>query len=384
LPGWDTVTDQNARWAWVEVDLAAYAHNVKVMRNIANGAGVWVVVKANAYGHGAVPIAREAIAAGVDGLCVALVSEGVELRRAGIDSPVLIFSEQPEAEINDLVTHRLAATVYSARYIEILADAVRSNRAEPVEVHLKIDTGMHRIGAEPEDADRLVDLIARNNDALRLSGLYTHFAAADTPGHPANTTQSTRFNDVIAALGHKLEGVAVHAVNSAGAMSLPDQRRDFIRTGIATYGIIPGDGVADSCDELRPVMSLHARVSRVQRLAAGEGVSYGHRSVTRAPTTVATLPIGYADGVPRRLWSEGGVVLIGGKRRPIIGVITMDQLMVDCGDLAVEVGDRAVLLGSQGDEMIRAEEWARALDTIGYEITCGIGSRVPRVYTRSV
>ena len=149
-------------------------------------------------------------------------------------------------------------------------------------------------------------------------------------------------------------------------------------------GIVPGDGVADLCTELRPVLSLHARVSRVQRLAAGEGVSYGHRAITAAPTTVATLPIGYADGVPRRLWSQGGEVLIGGKRCPIIGVVTMDQMMVDCGDMEIDVGDEAVLLGSQGSDAIRAEDWASALDTIGYEITCGIGSRVPRVYTRSV
>jgi alanine racemase len=167
-------------------------------------------------------------------------------------------------------------------------------------------------------------------------------------------------------------------------MSMPDERRDFVRVGIATYGVVPGDGVVEHCGNLRQVMSLHARVSRVQRLAAGEGVSYGHRFVTTAPTSVATLPIGYADGVPRRLWSQGGEVLIRGRRRPIIGVVTMDQLMVDCGDDEVEVGDEAVLFGTQDGETIRSEDWARALDTIGYEITCGISPRVPRRYARSV
>jgi alanine racemase len=167
-------------------------------------------------------------------------------------------------------------------------------------------------------------------------------------------------------------------------MSMPAERHDFIRAGIATYGIIPGDGVVDHCGDLRQVMTLHARVSRVQRVAKSEGVSYGHRFVAASPTTVATLPIGYADGVPRRLWSQGGVVLIGGKRRPIIGVVTMDQLMVDCGDDEIAVGDEAVLFGTQGAECIRSEDLARALDTIAYEITCGIGPRVPRRYTRSV
>ena len=378
------MTEQPTRWAWAEVDLGAYAHNLGVMRRIADGSSVWVVVKANAYGHGAVPIAREAVAAEVDGLCVALVSEGVELRRAGIDSPILIFSEQPEAEIDDIVGHGLTPTVYRTSYIERLADAVRRAASGQLDVHLKIDTGMHRAGADPADATRLVDLIARHDDALRLAGVYTHFAAADMPAHPANGAQISLFNEVISTLGDRINGVALHAVNSAGAMTMPDQRRSFIRPGIATYGIVPGDEVTHLCTDLRPVMSLHARVSRVQRLAAGEGVSYGHRGVTSASTTVATLPIGYADGVPRRLWSQGGVVLIGGRRCPIIGVVTMDQLMVDCGDLPVSVGDEAVLLGSQGNEMIRAEEWANALDTIGYEITCGIGSRVPRIYTRSV
>lgn len=376
--------DQANRWAWAEIDLGAYAHNLTVMRRIANGSGVWVVVKANAYGHGAVAIAREAATTGVDGMCVALVSEGIELRDAGIDLPILIFSEQPEAEINNVVAHRLIPTVYSGAYINMLAAAVRRAEVAPIDVHLKIDTGMHRVGAEPTEAASLVDQIVNSRDALRLAGVYTHFAAADTPGHPANDAQSARFNEIIARLGEKISGIAVHAVNSAGAMILPDQRRTFIRTGIATYGIEPGDGVSDHCSELRPVMSLHARVSRVQRLAAGEGVSYGHRGITSAPTNIATLPIGYADGVPRRLWSEGGVALIGGHRCPIIGVITMDQMMVDCGDMPVQVGDEAVLLGAQGNETVRAEEWAKALDTIGYEITCGIGSRVPRVYTRSV
>jgi alanine racemase len=177
---------------------------------------------------------------------------------------------------------------------------------------------------------------------------------------------------------------AIHAVNSAGALSMASQRHSFVRAGIATYGIVPGDGVAALCDELRPVMSLHARVSHVRRIAAGEGVSYGHRFVARQATTIATLPIGYADGVPRRLWSQGGTVLLGGQRRPIVGVVTMDQLMVDCGDDSVNVGDEAILIGRQGSDEIRSEDWARALDTIGYEVTCGIGPRVPRVYTRSV
>ena len=378
------MTDNPTRWAWARVDLDAYAHNVAVLKRMVAPSGLWAVVKADAYGHGAVPVSRAAVSAGVDGLCVAITAEGIDLREAGIDVPILIFSEQPVEEIDNIVRHRLTATVYRSEYVQALASAARRNGGMRVDVHVKVDTGMHRVGADPADVAALIGTIGANADALRLAGIYTHFAAADVPGHPANAVQSQRFAAVLDALGPIDASVAVHAVNSAGAMSMPTERRDFVRAGIATYGIIPGDGVVEHCGELRQVLSLHARVSRVQRLAAGEGVSYGHRFVAASPTTVATLPIGYADGVPRRLWSQGGEVLIRGKRRSIIGVVTMDQLMVDCGDDEVDVGDEAVLFGTQGGECIRSEDWARALDTIGYEITCGIGPRVPRLYSRSV
>lgn len=378
------MTDNPTRWAWARVDLDAYAHNVAVLKRMVAPSGLWAVVKADAYGHGSVPVSRAAVSAGVDGLCVAITAEGIDLRKAGIDVPILIFSEQPVDDVDDIVRHRLTATVYRSEYVQALASAARRNGGMRVDVHVKVDTGMHRVGADPADVAALIGTIGANADALRLAGIYTHFAAADVPGHPANAVQSQRFAAVLEALGPIDASVAVHAVNSAGAMSMPTERRDLVRAGIATYGIIPGDGVAEHCGELRQVMSLHARVSRVQRLAAGEGVSYGHRFVAASPTTVATLPIGYADGVPRRLWSQGGEVLIRGKRRSIIGVVTMDQLMVDCGDDEVVVGDEAVLFGTQGGECIRSEDWARALDTIGYEITCGIGPRVPRLYSRSV
>lgn len=375
---------QPTRWAWATVDLDAYAHNVGVLKAMVAPSGVWAVVKADAYGHGAVPVSRAAVRAGVDGLCVAITAEAAELRVAGIEAPILVFSEQPPTEVDEIVRLGLIATVYRVDYVEALAGAVRRGKAPRIDVHVKVDTGMHRVGVDPADLPALIASIRANDDALRLAGIYTHFAAADTPDHPANHVQSQRFTDALHAVAPLDDSVALHAVNSAGAMSIPEERRDFVRAGIATYGIVPGDGVVEHCGNLRQVMSLHARVSRVQRLAAGEGVSYGHRFVATTPTNVATLPIGYADGVPRRLWSQGGEVIIRGQRRPIIGVVTMDQLMVDCGDDEIAVGDEAVLFGTQGGETIRSEDWARALDTIGYEITCGIGPRVPRLYARSV
>lgn len=372
------------RWAWAEVDLAAYEHNIGVLTRMVAPSRVWAVVKADAYGHGAVPLARAAVASGVEGLCVAVTAEGIELRRAGIDAPILLFSEQPIDDLDDIIGHGLTPTVYRTDHVDALAARIEHVGARRLGVHVKVDTGMHRVGADPADVPGLVARIKHHAATLHFAGIYTHFAAADDPAHPANKIQSDRFDAVIDQLGADSADVAVHAVNSAGAMSLPHQRRSLVRLGIATYGIIPGDGVADRCTELRPVMSLHARVSRVARIAAGEGVSYGHRFVAACDTTIATLPLGYADGVPRRLWSQGGEVLIGGHRRRIVGVVTMDQMMVDCGDDEVHVGDAAVLIGRQGNEAIRSEDWATALDTIGYEVTCGIGPRIPRVYTRNV
>ena len=376
------------RWAWAEIDLNAYSHNINVLKNMVSPSGLWAVVKANAYGHGAIQISHAALEAGVDGLCVAITSEGAALRKANIDAPVLLFSEQPLVEIPEIIEHQLIPTVYRIDYVDALAAHVRRIGGSPIAVHVKVDTGMHRVGVEPEGVPALLSRIAEHSEALQLGGIYTHFAAADVPDHPANALQAERFETVLrnveSLVGPLDPSVQVHALNSAGAMSLPAQRRSFVRAGIATYGIIPGDGVEGQCGDLRPVLSLRARVSRVQRLSAGEGVSYGHRFVTTRDTTIATLPIGYADGVPRRLWSTGGEVLIRGHRRRIVGVITMDQLMVDCGDDVIEVGDEAVFLGSQEGQWIRSEDWARALDTIGYEITCGIGPRIPRVYTRSV
>ena len=383
------MTDHSGgRWAWARIDLPAIAHNVGVVRDVAAPSAVWVVVKADAYGHGAVDVARTALDAGAGGLCVALVQEGVALREAGIDAPILVLSEQPPAVMGAAVRHRLIPTLASVAGVRAMADAVGDGCDVPV--HIKVDTGMHRSGADRGDAVALADAVA-SLPQLTLHGVFTHLARADEPDDPANALQLDRFEEVLAALraaGHR--PVLVHAANSAAALAIPRSRFDMVRLGIAMYGIEPGAGVHDLCADLRPVMSLHARVSRVHTVAPGEGVSYGLRFVAERPSVVATVPIGYADGVPRRLFGTGGVVLIHGRRLPIVGVVTMDQLMVDCtsigDDIGVVVGDEVVLIGGQhgaaGIDMIRAEEWAERLDTIGYEIVCGISPRVQRIMAR--
>ena len=362
------------RWAWVEIDTAAVRDNVAHLCRIAGTAQVWAVVKANGYGHGAATVARAALDGGAAGLCVALVQEGVELRGAGITAPILVLSEQPTEELAAAVANELHLSVYTREAVEAIAAA--GGHDHPV--HLKIDTGMHRVGAPALDAVAIADAIERS-PATRLEGVFTHLAKADEPDDPFTKFQLAAFDgalDLLAAAGHHPR--QIHAANSAGLLAHPDARFTMVRPGIAVYGIAPSAELAEASAVLHPALSLHARVSMVKQVAAGEGISYGQRHTFTDTATVATVPIGYADGVPRRLFAGGGEVLIGGKRRHIVGVVTMDQLMVDCGDDEVHVGDEVILIGRQGDEEITANEWAEQLGTIGYEIVCGISVRIAR------
>jgi alanine racemase len=368
-----------SRPAWAEVDLAAIGHNIGVLRRAAAPAAVWAVVKADGYGHGAVPAARAALAAGAEGLGVALVEEAVTLRRAGIDGPVLVLAEPPPHQYTAAVEAGVRAVVYTPRAIDGLAAAARA-ASTTMAVHLKLDTGMHRVGAPPAEAVALAERIAAR-PSLTLEGVMTHLAVADEPDDPYTDRQLDAFDAAVAALRARgIDPPLRHAANSAAALAHPRARYSFVRAGIATYGIVPGPGVAHLAGELRPALALRTRVSFVKRVGGGERISYGLRHRFATDTTVATLPLGYADGVSRRLSATGGAVLIGGRRRPIVGVVTMDQLMVDCGDDAVAPGDEAVLIGGQGDAIVTATEWADRLGTIAYEVTCGISARVPRLY----
>lgn len=363
-----------------EIDLSAIAHNVGVMKEFAGDARVLAVVKANGYGHGAVPVAETALAAGAHGLCVALVQEGVELRRAGIEAPILVLSEQLIEQVGDLVAHGLIATAYSTHYIDALASEAKRLDVVGHEVHLKIDTGMNRVGAAPSNAVELAGRIIARSPQLSLGGVFTHLATADGPDPTETRAQLSRFDLALAELHRAgVDPGWVHAANSAATIAHPDARRDMVRAGIALYGIAPDVSMTPLCGRLRPALTLRSRVSYVKRVAAGEGVSYGLRHRFATATTVATVPLGYADGVPRGLGLSGGQVLIAGRRRPIVGVVTMDQLMVDCGDDEIRVDDEVVLIGRQGSESIDANEWGSLLGTIGYEVVCAISARVPRV-----
>lgn len=366
------------RPARAEIDLGALAHNVRLLRTLNAPADLMAVVKADGYGHGAVPVARAVVDAGASWLGVAMLDEAVVLRDHGIEESILILSEPRPDEMAVAVDQRARVAVYTTAGVAAVAAAAEAAGAV-MPVHLKVDTGMRRVGASAVEVVSLAEAVT-SHPHLELEGVWTHFALADEPDNEFTAVQVERFGAVLADLArHGIRPRMVHAANSAASMAHPATRYDLVRCGIALYGVPPSNQLADLLD-LRPVMRLVSEVTFVKRIAAGEGVSYGHRFAPSEPTTIATVPIGYADGVPRRLFEVGGEVLVHGRRYPLAGVVTMDQLMIDVGDDEPAVGDEVVLIGVQGDDEVTANEWGDRLGTIGYEIVCGISPRVPRVY----
>jgi alanine racemase len=372
--------DFSTRWAWAEVHTGLIQHNVAIVAQRVAPAQVWTVVKANAYGHGAVPVAQAALAAGATGLCVAIVDEGVALRRAGITAPILLLSEQPAELAEFIVGYGLTPTVTSTRGAATIANAAAAAQ-RVVKVHLKIDTGMHRVGVAPDEAVMLAKFIT-SFPSLELEGVFTHFAVADEPEHEANARQLSTFLSTLDQLAQaQIVPPLIHAANSAAALADEESRFTLVRSGITTYGLTPGEGVNELCAGLIPAMSLKGKVSAVRWIEANDAVSYGLRRPVTQASLIATVPIGYADGIPRALGATDIAVLINGKPRHFAGTVTMDQVMIDCGsDSAVTVGDEVVFIGRQGDHVVTADDWARATGTIGYEIVCGISSRIHRRY----
>lgn len=374
------------RRAWAEVDLSAVRDNARLLAELVAPAQLCAVVKAWGYGHGPVAVARAAIDGGASWLAVALVEEGRQLRAAGITAPVLVLSEPPAAAMAEVVRSGLTPTVYTDAGIDaVVAAASAGGVTGTFPVHVKVDTGMHRVGASPDDARR-VAVRVHEHPALELQGLWTHFAVADQPGSAYTADQLAKLLTTVDALAASgIRPPLVHAANSAASLLHPPSRLDLVRCGIAIYGLAPSAAMVGrgDCARLQPALSLQAEVAGVKRLAAGERLSYGLRYELPTRSLVANIPLGYADGVAYRLSSSGGQVLIGGRRYPIAGSVTMDQIMVDCGpDSDVSAGDIAVLLGRQGDEEITAWEWAEQIGTIAYEVVCGVSSRVPRTYRR--
>jgi alanine racemase len=367
------------RPAWADVDLTAVRQNVSTLAATVAPAALLAVVKADGYGHGAVPVAGAALDAGATWLGVATVDEGAALREAGIDAPVLLLTEPADDAVDLAVELGLTPVLYTEAGVHAVARAAAEQGGSAVPVHLKVDTGMHRVGCSPGEALDVAAAVQRA-PSLDLEGLMTHLAVADEPRHPFNDTQLDRFDEVIECLGAAgIRPRLVHAANSAGAIAIPRSRYGLTRAGICVYGISPSAELAGALP-LVPAMSLKAAVTATRTIERGEGVSYGVRWAAHDRTTIATVPLGYADGVPRSLGLVGGEVLVRGRRCPVVGAVTMDQLMVDVGAHDVRVGDDVVLIGSQDDETVTAEEWADRLGTIAYEIVARIGPRVPRRY----
>ncbi|MCL4442885.1 MAG: alanine racemase [Actinobacteria bacterium] len=420
------------RGAWAEVDLSAIRSNVSLLASIVKPSILCAVVKANAYGHGAQEVAVAALDGGAQWLAVAFGEEALEVREAVTDAPILLLQEPSVGtdshDIRDLLELGIVPTVYSAEGIERIGKVAQS-MGRKVDVHLKVDTGMHRVGADIKKLDSVMELLSRF-PFLRVTGLWSHLAVAD-----GDCSEDIEFTDrqlealksVSGEVGYSEESpVMLHLANSAGAIAHPSTRLDMVRCGISIYGEIPSEMVAAKLAEqvrsaeqtrsaeqvgshsagyqlplppnkLIPALSLKARVSHVRELEKGERLSYGRHYKLDRRSIVATVPLGYADGLARGLFKPelnfnedtnedvnggtNGYVLLRGEKRPIAGTVTMDQVLIDCGaDASVSVGDEVVVIGEQADVQVTASDLARKLGTISYEVFCGISSRIPRVY----
>ncbi|OUL37087.1 alanine racemase [Nostoc sp. T09] len=367
--------------AWVEIDLAALSHNVRQLVGfLSPRTQLMAVVKADAYGHGAVTVAQTALESGASWLGVATVPEGIQLREGGIKAPILILGATHTPEQIHAIAHwKLQPTLCSPKQALVFSDTLEAMKyGSPLPVHIKLDTGMSRLGTNWQQTGEFVQLV-RRLPHLAIASIYSHLATADSPDTTVMKEQHRRFEEAIAqikAMG--IEPPCLHLANSAATLTDSALHYDIARVGLAVYGLYPSPHLQNKIN-LQPVLQLKARVTQVKTIAPGTGVSYGHQFIAPHELRLAVVGIGYADGVPRNL-SNKIQVLIRGQRVPQIGTITMDQLMVDVSTIPdIQEGEVVTLLGVQGKEKISADDWAEKLNTISWEILCGFKHRLPRV-----
>ena len=370
--------DQDAigyRPTWAEVNLKNLEYNFKEIKSrLRPEIKILVTVKADAYGHGLIAVSKRLVAHGVDFLGVASIDEGIKLRNAGIKSPILVLGLILKKDILPLFNYNLTPTVCDVE----MASALNRKAAalkKPIHLHIKVDTGMGRIGILHDYAFRLVKQIHKLKFVV-IEGIFTHFPFADV-NRKFTVFQINLFNKLVSDL--KRSGIAiplVHAANSIGLIDYKNSHFTMVRPGLVIYGLYPKAGLGIN---LKPVLSLKTRIIFIKQVPPGYGISYGHTYITKRWTRIVTLPIGYGDGYPRNL-SNLAWLLIGGRRRRISGRICMDQIMVDVGTQKLKIGDEVVLIGRQGKQKVTAEELANLSGTISYEIVCGLGSRIPRIY----
>lgn len=379
-----------------EIDLGAIGQNVSQLRRITSpSAKLMAVVKANGYGHGAVPVAVTALKNGADRLGVARMEEGKQLREAGIEAPILLFGLTHPDQVDDVIRHGLTPTVFSLENAKLLSEKI-GRRSPPLGIHLKIDTGMGRIGllpdalcadpAEKGSSARLLEIITRiiRLPGLQLEGIYTHFASADSADKTYTRLQLKRFLDILEKLRRSGIDTGIrHAANSGGIIDHPESHLDMVRPGISLYGLYPSPEVTREKLPLIPAMALKTTIIQIKEVPAGFKISYGSTYETTRITRIATLSIGYADGL-NRLLSSRGWMLVHGVRAPIVGRVCMDLTMIDVGHIPdAKAGDEVVVFGRQNNAELHVDEIADMLDTINYEVVTGISERVPRAYVNA-
>ena len=360
---------------WTEINLIALQNNIRSVANT-SGAPVMAVVKANAYGHGAIPVAKAALQAGAVWLAVARIEEALDLRQAGLTCPILLLGYTPPERLGTAIQNQLSLTVWNADQVKTAA-MISQSVGSQARLHLKVDTGMSRLGVQIEAAQDLARTIA-NSKGILFEGIFTHFAKADEADPGPTDQQEQQFQRVLRAL--EKDGIRpdfVHAANSAASLTRTCASYDLVRAGISIYGLHPSQ-VCPLPASFQPVLSWRAVLSQVKTLPAGRGVSYGHEYITSARERIGTIPVGYADGFRRIKHNQ---VLVGGRRVPVVGRVCMDQIMVQLdGVPEAQAGDEVVIIGEQGGDKITAEQVAKRWGTINYEVVCGIGPRVPRLY----
>lgn len=367
-----------------EIDLDAIAYNMRNIKKITkDGIEIMGVVKADAYGHGAVEVAKVILYNGATRLGVAMVDEGIQLRKNNICVPILILGYTPEAKLDDVVKYDITQTIFTYEMALQLSNiAVKYGKI--AKVHIKIDTGMGRIGfvATKNPADEIEKISKLPN--LDLEGIYTHFATSDEADKSFTILQKQRFIDTIKSLEEKdIKFKVIHAANSAGIMDFEDMDFTMERAGIVLYGMYPSDNVKKERLALKPAMSIKTHISFVKHVSEGESISYGRTFVTKTDSVIATVPVGYADGYLRAM-QRGGRVIVNGEYAPVVGRVCMDQFMIDVTGIPnVRQGDTVIIMGHDGDKCVSAEEMANVMDTINYEVVCTIGKRVPREYFKN-
>jgi alanine racemase len=362
------------RPAWAEIDLDALRANALTLKRRAARAELAAVVKANAYGHGAIACAQALLAAGADRFAVACVEEGRELREAGVQAPILVLGTTPVSLAKEVVTYRLTPTV-NTRQLALALAAFAERRGVRQPIHLKVDTGLNRFGLPPQDAVSLAQSL-RRIPSLFIEGIFTHFATGDEADKRFTYEQYALFTQVV----QQLDWIPLrHVANTATLLDSPDLSLDLVRPGIGLYGCYPSAEVGHTTP-LRPVLSLKARIARLRAITPGETVGYGRTWTATRPATIALIPLGYADGLPRLLSNQGSI-LVHGRRAPLVGRVSMDMCVADVSDIpGVQVDDEVVVIGEQDGATITADEIAALAGTISYEILCGIAPRVPRLY----